>query len=1126
MISEKLKHRVALSPEQRALLELRLKEKRGNSVNRQRITPGERTGVYPLSFEQERLWFLHLLEPNSLMHNLNRTGMFEGPLDVKALQRGFDEVVRRHEILRTTLTLADGRPVQIVEPAREGMLPFIDLSGLPVEEREARYDELAAEQARTPFDMAKGPLMRAALVRLANEKHALVLTLHHVITDWWSFNLLYRELLTLYQAYLSGSNSPLPELSIQYGDYARWQREWLQGKELETMLSYWKQQLSGRPHLLNLPADRPRPIQQTFHGRRVHFGFPKELYQSLEALSRAEDVTPFIAALAVYQVLLYRYTAQEEILVGTPSANRSKLETERLIGFLLNTLVLRGDFSGDPTFRQLLARLRETVVGAYAHQDLPFQKLVEELKTERNLNVMPLVQANFIFLSTQMPNLDAAIPQLTLPEQAGLKMRLNNVEHIASEFDLTLGLQNLPGYLDGFFEYNTELFDETTISRMVGHLRMLMEAVVTNPDERISELPLLTTEERSALLPRSEDNTIAGSTFQRVHQLLEMQAATNPNTTAFIFEEERVSYRELNERANKLAHYLMLQGVGPEVPVGILLERSVEMVVALLAVFKAGGVYVPLEPLYPTQRLALMLNDAEARLVLTQETLAARLPAQEINLIRVDTVPDVIAQQSKENPSNRLVPDNRAYVIYTSGSTGQPKGVQITHGALSNLLNAIKQNLTLTSEDIFLALATISFDISTLEIFLPLTIGARFVLADHAAARDGARLLSMIEQHGVTIVQATPATWHLMLEAGWDSQRALKLITCGEVLPRRIVRELLRRSDSIWNLYGPTEITVYSHVARLTAEHETALFGYPIAGVQACVLDKDLQPVPIGLAGEIHIGGIGVARGYLSSPALTAERFIPNPFSNQPGARWYRTGDLGRPRSDGKIEFLGRSDHQVKVRGMRVELGEIEAVLRAHRNVRECVVMLRGVHVDATLVAYVVAMNGEVVDLAELREYLDARLPRHMVPPAFVELERLPLTPGGKVDRRSLPAPNQTHYASSAFIAPRNELERMIAGIWCEVLGVEQVGIHDNFFDIGGHSLRLPQVHLKLHEKLGRDLPLVEFFQYSTVSALATHLAEGGDQESLAVSEERGQERKRAFSQQRELRRAVADSKT
>jgi hypothetical protein len=492
-MTENLKQRVALSPERRALLELWLKEKRGNSVSRQRITRGERTGVYPMSYEQERLWFFHLLAPNSLVHNLNRRNILDGPLDVQALQKSFDEVMRRHEILRTTLTLADGQPVQIVEPARGDMLPFIDLLEIPAEDRAARAEELALEQARTPFDLAKGPLLRAALLRLDHQKHALLLTLHHVITDWWSFGVLYRELLTLYQAFLNGATSPLPELSIQYGDYARWQREWLQGKELETLLSYWTQQLSGCPHLLNLPTDRPRPARQSFNGRRFHFEFPKELYRALEDLSHAEDVTPFMTTLAVFQVLLYRYTAQEVFLVGSPTANRSKLETESLIGFLINTLVLRGDLSGDPTFRELLKRLKATVVGAYAHQDLPFQKLVEEMKPERNWNMQPLVQVAFIFLSAASPNLDATIPQLSVSEFP--RLQLKNVEPVASELDLILSLQNCSDFLDGFFEYNTDLFDETTIARMVEHLRALMEAVVANPNQHISDLPLLATAE-------------------------------------------------------------------------------------------------------------------------------------------------------------------------------------------------------------------------------------------------------------------------------------------------------------------------------------------------------------------------------------------------------------------------------------------------------------------------------------------------------------------------------------------------------------------------------------------------------------------------------------------------------
>lgn len=500
-MSENLKSPVALSPERRTLLELWLKEKRGNSVSPQRITRGERTSVYPMSYEQERLWFFQLLAPNGLMHNLNRINMLDGPLEVKALQKSFDEVVRRHEILRTTLTLADGRPVQVVEPAREDMLPFIDLSEFPSEERETRAEELALDQARKPFDLATGPLLRAALLRLDHERHALLLTLHHVITDWWSFSVLYRELLVLYQAFLSGAPAPLPELSIQYGDYARWQREALQGKELETLLSYWKQQLSDCPHFLNLPADHPRPARPAFHGRRLRFEFPKELYRAVEDLSKAEDVTPFVTSFAVFLVLLYCYTAQEKILVGTPSANRSKFETEGLIGFFLNTLVLRGDVSGDPTFRELLQRLRESVVGAHAHENLPFQKLVEELKPERNWNVPPLIQVVFVFLSTS-PNLDAAIPQLTVSEFPRLKLR--NVETISSELDLTLCLQNCSDYLDGFFEYNTELFDEATISRMIENLRALMETVVANPDQRISDLHLKKTAETSSLLPKFE----------------------------------------------------------------------------------------------------------------------------------------------------------------------------------------------------------------------------------------------------------------------------------------------------------------------------------------------------------------------------------------------------------------------------------------------------------------------------------------------------------------------------------------------------------------------------------------------------------------------------------------------
>ena len=1126
-MNQYVKPRAALSPEKRVLLELLIKEKRKASVEQQRIRRAGNTDVYPLSFEQERLWFLHLLEPASLMHHLNRITTLDGPLDAGALQESFDEIVRRHEILRTTIRFAGESAVQIVAPPPRGVLTIVDLRSLPEAEQDKRGRQLALEQAREPFDMVHGPLMRAALVRLRNDKHTLLLTLHHVITDWWSFGVFYRELSILHRSFSSGTTSPLPELPIQYGDFARWQREWLQGRELERLLSYWRKQLSGCNQLLNLPLDRPRPLMQTFQGRRLYFALPKDLYQKLEKLGHAEDVTTFVTCLAVFQVLLHRYTGQPDILVGSPSANRSKLETESLIGFLLNTLVLRGDFSGDPTFRELLRQLRETVIGAYGHQDLPFQMLVKEVQHERDLGVMPLVQACFIFLSGPSPKLDTAASQLSEPDFPGLSVQLTNVDFIASEFDLTLSLENRTDYLDGFFEYNTALFEESTVSRMVGHLRTLMESVLANPDQRISELSLLTQEEKHGLLDTRGESTTSVAAHQPFYELFESQAAKTPDAIALIFEDEFVSYLELNGRANQLARHLKQLGVGPDAKVAILLERSVEMVVGLLAILKAGGAYVPLDLDYPRERLRFMLDDCGATVLLTDSQLVQALPECAAIVVCVDTDAKAISQPSIANLESGLSPENLAYVIYTSGSTGRPKGVQITHGALANFLAAMVQQTAVTSEDALLAITTISFDISTLEIFLPLITGARTVLAGRESTRDGARLLALIEHQGITIVQATPGTWQLMLGAEWSTGGALKILSGGEALPGNTAAQLLERSASLWNVYGPTEATVWASIARVTAAHETHLLGESLAGAETFVFDPHLQSVPVGVAGEICIAGACLARGYEHSPALTAERFRPNPFSDRAGTRVYRTGDLGRRRADGIIEFLGRSDYQVKLRGMRIELGEIEAALREHPDVEECVVALRGEGAEAALVAYIVAVvrpESEEIgpEAHELRSYLSARLPRRMVPSAFVTLERLPLMVSGKVDRRALPDPSPESRATSAarFVAPANELERTIAGIWSEVLGLEQVGTQDNFFDLGGHSLRLLQVHLKLRPALGRDVPLFELFQYPTVSTLAAHLHQGVDLE-LDSSEERGARRKQSAGQRR-LRRDAA----
>ena len=1134
-MSENLKQRVALSPERRALLELLLKEKRGNPSSRQRITRVESTDTYPLSFEQERLWFLHLFDPNTLIHNLSRITTLEGPLDVKALQKSFDEVVRRHEILRTTLTLADGRPVQIVQPARSGMLPFIDLMEVPIEEREARAEELAETLARTPFEMTKGPLLRAALLRMSDEKHQLILTIHHVITDWWSFGVFHRELLTLYQAFSSGATSPLAELSINYGDYARWQRERLQGPELEKLLSYWKQQLSDCPQLLNLPTDHPRPLKQTFHGKRFHFEFPKELFRSLEDFSRTQDVTAFTAALAVFQVLLHRYTSEAQILVATPSANRDKLETEGLIGFFLNTLVLRGDLSGDPTFSELLARARQTVMGAFAHQDLPFQKLVQELNTDRNLSVMPLVQVCFVFLSIESPNLEAAIPQLNGRDVPSLSLQLTNVEIIASEFDLTLSLENRADSIYGFFEYNTELFDQTTISRMVGHLRVLMEAAVANPDQRISQLPLLTAEERDRLLMDSAGSTTAASIpFQHIHRAFEFQAETNRDAIAVIFNEEPVTYGELNKRANKLARYLTQLGVGPGVRVAILLERSVEMMVGLLGILKAGAAYVPLDPDYPDDRLCFMLNDCNAPVLLTDSRLSRSLPGCFARVVYLDAGNEVISQQSTENLDLELSRDDLVYVIYTSGSTGQPKGVMVPHGGVVNYIAWMQERHRLTAADRFLCKTSLNFDASILEFFWPLTVGASVMIARHEGQRDAAYLAGSIVRHGVTAAFFVPSMLAVFVEEPRLAQASsLRKVICGgESLSAEVVQQFYRRLPhaELHHSYGPTEtsVAVAEFFCPRNSEQQVMPLGRPLGDNQLYVLDWQMEPVPVGVTGELYIGGTGLARGYHGRPGLTAEKFIPNPFGVEAGARLYRTGDLARYRADGLLEFRGRTDSQIKLRGMRVELGEIEAVVREHAGVEECVVMLRGEGIEAELVAYIVSVDETGPGADELRAYLASRLPRHMVPAAFVTLKRLPLMVNGKLDRHALPAPSDGALikTTAAFVAPATELERTIAGIWNEVLGREEIGTQDNFFDLGGHSLWLLQVHLKLRQAIGREIPLVELFQYPTVSKLAAHLQAGSEGESLNSSEERGERRKQQSAQQRHRRQAVVHETT
>ena len=903
----------------------------------------------PLSFAQERLWFLHQLEPDTAAYNIPTATLIEGQLNVDAFNEALNEVVRRHEALRTTFAVTDGQPAQVILSELRLALPVVDLSNLSKAESEAKARQLVIEYAQRPFNLSEAPLLRVILLKLTDDKHVFV-TVHHIVADAWSIGIFFNEISILYDIYSGGRSSPLPDLPVQYADFAVWQRQRLQGETLESQISYWKKQLGDNLPIAELPADRPRPVRETFRGSRQYFVLPESLVDAIKELSRREGTTLFMLLLGAFKTLLYRYTDHESVIVGSPIAGRNRAEVDNLIGIFVNTLVLRTDLSGNPSFRDLLRRVREACLGAYAHQELPFEKLVEELQPARDLSRNPLFQVMFI-----LQNIPVSVVNLT-----GLTARRLEVDSGTAKFDLTLSLAEQDKKLIGFFEYNTDLFDHSTIERMIGHFQRLLEGIVANPDQSISTLPLLTDAERHRLLVEWNDAAADYSKDSCIHELFEAQVERIPEAIAVEFGGKRLTYRELNTRANQLAHYLRRLGVGPEKLVGICIERSLEMVIGLLGILKAGGAYVPLDPRYPGERLAFMLEDAQVSVLLTQAKLVedrgwrpvlSKVEGMEdgdprssildprLQVVFVDRDWHLIAQQSDKNPLSQVYSTDLAYVIYTSGSTGKPKGVQVSHRSILNCLCAIGDDVALTANDVFLALTTISFDIASLELFLPLIIGAKLVLASREETLDGEQLADRLTESSATAMQGTPSAWRLLLDAGWRGSRNFKILCGGEVLSRPLADQLLEGGASLWNLYGPTETTIWSTIAKVEPSKRPVAIGRPIANTQIYILDSHLQPVPVGVHGELYIGGDGLARGYLNRPELTAEKFVVNPFSSELGAQLYRTGDLARYLPDGNIEFLGRVDNQVKIRGYRIELGEIETILNQHPSVKESVVI-------------------------------------------------------------------------------------------------------------------------------------------------------------------------------------------
>ncbi|HKU72441.1 MAG TPA: amino acid adenylation domain-containing protein [Pyrinomonadaceae bacterium] len=1038
----------------------------------------ERVGELPLSYAQQRLWFLDQFEPERAVYNISHCFQLSGTLEVAVLERALTEVLRRHESLRTNFVNGPEGPVQVISPATKWSIAVEDLQGLSEAEREMEVSRIAAKQAQASFDLSMGPLIRVKLVRLSSKEHLLWLTLHHIVCDGWSIAVLMQELVRLYQGYSKGEAAVLEELPVQYADYAAWQRQWLQGSVLEQQVEYWKQQLAGAPAVLSLPTDRARPPRQTFKGGRVQQSLTPELSEQLQQLSQRHGVTLFMTLLAGFQLLLGRYSGQEDVVVGTPIANRTRRELEGLIGFFANTLVMRTELSGDPSFAELLERVREVCLGAYQHQDLPFEKLVEELQPERSLSHSPIFQVMFILQNNQAAGFEQRL--------GDLQFKTRGVETEAAKFDLTLSVAGLSCSL----EYNTDLFNAETAERLVRHWINVLQAVSADPAQRISEVPLLSMEERQQLLSEWNPTAVEYAREKRVHELIAEQSALRPEAIAVICQDESLNYAELNGRANQLARYLQGLGVGPDTVVGICMERSVVMMVGLLAVLKAGAAYLPLDPDYPAKRLEFMMADSQAPVLLTQARLQSSLTTPEqTRVVQIDHDWAEIAVESAAEVRTESEAGNLAYVIYTSGSTGEPKGVMISHGNVMNFVVGMDAVLG-QKPGVWLAVTSISFDISVLELLWTLARGYEVVI--DVGDKDSS-IAALVARHEVTHLQCTPSLL-TVLAADGDSLRTLSsldaLLLGGEALPTTLARQLSASSPAtILNMYGPTETTIWSSTYRLSGAEETVPIGRAIANTQLYVLDQHLSPVPVNVAGELYIGGEGVVRGYQQRPELTASRFIPDPFSRRAGARLYRTGDVARFRADGLVEYLGRADQQLKLRGYRIELGEIEAVLGTHAAVRECVVVAHGEADDMRLVAYVVMQSGESLNESELRQHAGERLPQYMVPSVFKVIEKMPLTPNGKVNRRALPAVEASRAElAREYEGPRTETEETLVSIWQEVLKVERVSVHDNFFELGGHSLLAARMVSRVRESFSVELALRSVFESPTVAGLAAHV--------------------------------------
>jgi amino acid adenylation domain-containing protein len=1078
-----------LSPEKLALLQERLMKKGDGGVKKSRISPRHSADPAPLSFAQQRLWFLNQLEPDSPF-NISIAVRLNGSLNVGALAQTLNAIVDRHPALRTTFAVVDERVVQVVALSQVVDFRTIDLSHLSSEKCQVDVNRILSAEPLRPFNLAADLMLRATLLRLNESEHILLLVMHHIAADGWSVGILFRELASFYEGFAAGNRAVLPEIPIQYADFAQWQREWLTGEVMQSQLDYWKQQLAEAPRVLTLTTDRPRPSVQTFEGGTKYFQIDRELTQQIKSLCQQSGSTLFMVLLAAFATLLARYSGQDDVVIGSPIANRNRSEVESIIGCFINTLAVRTQFNGNPTFLELLERVRETTLGAYDRQDFPLEKLVEELHPERSLSHAPLFQVMFVLQN-------APVGKLELP---GLTLSLLELEDLVAKDDLFLSIAETEAGMTGELVYNSDLFDRETIERMAINFERLLSSIVTNPNQRVAQLSLLSEIEQQQLLIDWNDTNVEHPLEQCFPQLFEQQVAATPDAIAVVFKNQQLTYQQLNDRANRWAKYLVELGIEAETIVALIGDRDIDFLTAILAVFKAGGAYLPLNPEHPPERTQQVLLQGKVPFVLAQQqylSLVVSVVGQLETKPQLSYIEDLDRlDYSTANLPIRCTPDNLAYVIYTSGSTGTPKGAMLEQRGMVNHLYAKVTDLKLGANDIVAQTAAQTFDISIWQFLVALLVGGKVEIVPTEIATDPTQLFALVQSQQISILEIVPSLLRMMLQQIEDGATPATLanlrwlLLTGEALPPQLCRQWFEHYPSIpmLNAYGPTEcsddVTHYPIECSPAPEILNLPIGRPVANTQLYILDNQLQPVPIGVAGELYVGGAGVGRGYLNAPELTQQAFIPNPFNPALSPRLYKTGDKARYLPDGNIEFLGRIDFQVKIRGFRIELGEIEAVLSQFPQVREVTVVAREEQAgNQYLAAYIVTSSP--IETSNLRDFLKQKLPDYMVPGAFVFLDRIPLTPNGKVDRQALPVPDLGVSGTNDFVAPATPTQAELAKLWAEVLNISEVGIHNNFFELGGHSLLATQIMSRLRSMFGVELPLRKLFESPSVAELA-----------------------------------------